>query len=811
MERGPRRWIRPIAVLAAVVAAGIGGSVAGRNPGLSESARAPVSASATQVSERPAFGGKAGTAWAGPPRPSPNPPAPVRQDVSPPLRTIPPAPWPSPGQRRVHEEHEIPGPAASADPDPVVQTQVGSAAAPALLTSFEGLGDGFKGMNVEWAPPDDNGAVGPSHYVQVVNTSFAVFSKTGTVLYGPVPTNTIWSGFGGDCQTNNDGDATVVYDRLAGRWVVSQFSVSTTPYLMCFAVSTTGDPTGSYRRYSYQFTSFPDYPKLGVWPDAYYVTLNRFGAGYLGPEVCAYDRAKMLAGAAATQKCYMLSSNYGSLLPADLDGPTAPPAGSPNYLLEVGTSVLHLWKFHVDWVNSANSTLTGPATVPVDSFSPACGSGGVCVPQTETSQKLDSLGDRLMYRLAYRNFGDHESLVTTHSVVAGSAVGVRWYELRNPGGTPTVYQQGTYAPDSTYRWMASAAMDRNGGIAIGYSASSSSIHPGIRYTGRLAGDPSGQMTQGEGVLFSGPGSQTGSQGLNRWGDYTSMSIDPTDDCTFWYTNQYQPSNGEFNWRTRIGSFKLAGCGSGATSDFSISASPTSLSVPQGGSGAITINTAVTSGSAETISLTASGQPAGSVSFVPASVAGGGSSTMTVAVDPAAAVGTYTTTATGTSASATHSVDVTLTVTASAAVANGGFETGTLASWSTAGAYLPRVVTTAHGGSFGAQLGSTSPRKGNSTLKQTVKVPAGSPRLVFWYQPHCTDRIADDQIKMQVRNTAGQTLANVLKVCSNTGTWSQVSYGMSALAGKTVVLWFIDHDDGQPGDPTYFLLDDVSLG
>src|SRR5439155_3949468 len=284
------------------------------------------------------------------------------------------------------------------------------------------------------------------------------------------------------------------------------------------------------------------------------------------------------AGQAATQQCYLLSTSYGSLLPSDLDGATAPPAGSPNYLLSFGTNSLLLWKFHVDWATPANSSLTGPSTIPVAAFSPACGGGGACIPQGGTTQKVDSLADRLMYRLAYRNFGDHESLVVNHSVTAGASVGVRWYELRSPNATPTVYQQGTYAPDSSYRWMGSAAMDRNGDIGLGFSVSSGSIDPGIHYTGRLVGDGLGTMTQGEGVIIDGAGSQTG--GLARWGDYTSLSVDPSDDCTFWYTGEDLASNGSFNWHTRIGSFKLPGCGS-TTPDFSISSSPSTLTLAAG--------------------------------------------------------------------------------------------------------------------------------------------------------------------------------------------------------------------------------------
>ena len=742
----------------------------------------------------------------------------VHYDTSPPLVLIQPADAPPLDTKNEHPQHKYPMPAANTAADPVVQSSAGTAAAPSLANNFEGVGAGFSGpqgtFTVNSAPPDPNSAVGPNHIVEVVNSALAIFNKSGTVVYGPVQTNTLWSGFGGGCQTNNDGDATVAYDRLADRWIISQFSVSTTPYLQCVAVSTTGDPTGSYYRYAFQYADFPDYPKLGVWPDAYYTTFNMFKGGttFSGPEVCAYDRSKMLAGQAATQQCVQLGTQYGGLLPSDLDGSTAPPAGSPNYILGYGTNSLLLWKFHVDWTTTSNTALTGPTSIPVAAFSPACG-GGTCIPQSGTSQQLDSLADRLMYRLAYRNFGDHESLVVNHSVVAGSSVGVRWYELRNPNGTPTVYQQGTYAPDSSYRWMGSAAMDHNGDIALGYSISSASMFPGIRYTARLAGDPLGQMTQGEGTLVSGGGAQSGSN-LSRWGDYTSMSIDPSDDCTFWYTDEYLASTGAFNWHTRIGSFKLSGCGTTATSDFSLSASPSTLSVAQGGSGTSTISTAVTSGSAQTVSLSASGLPAGTTaSFNPASVTSGSSSTMTVSVGASTAAGTYTITVTGTGASATHTATVTLTVTSTAppgALVNGGFETGSLSGWTPGGIVAPTVVATPHSGSYSAHLGSSTAYNGDSTLTQTVVIPSGNSQLTFWYQPHCPDTLTYDQIQVQIRNTAGTTLATPLNVCSNSGAWTQVTYDTSSLAGQTVVLRLNTHDDGYAGDPTYALYDDFAI-
>jgi hypothetical protein len=738
-------------------------------------------------------------------KPAPNPPAEVKHDVSPPLRSIPPKPKHA---RKDHEENKIPVPAGSGTPDPVVQGTQSSTSAPALTHNFAGIGV------QDSAPPDTNGAVGPAHYVQIVNESFQVFSKSGTSIYGPVPTNTLWTNFGGGCEANNDGDATVEYDRLANRWIIQQFSVSTDPYLECIAVSTTGDPTGSWSRYAFGGfgTDFPDYPKLGVWPDAYYVTYNlfAFAASFDGPEVCAYDRAKMLLGQTATQKCFIVDNlNLGGLLPSDVDSATAPPAGSPNYVMAFDTGVLDLWKFHVDWTTPSNSTLTGPTSIPVAAFNPAC-NGGACVPQTGTTQKLDSLGDRLMYRLAYRNFGDHESLVVSHSVTAGSSVGTRWYELRNPNVTPpTVYQQGTYAPDSTYRWMGSVAMDGSGDIALGFSSSSASTHPGIHYTGRLAGDPLGVMTQGEGTIIDGGGSQNGL--LDRWGDYSSMSIDPSDDCTFWYTNEYIPSNGSFNWQTRIASFSLPGCAAGVIDDFSLTPSPSSVTIGQGGSGGTTVNTAVTSGSAQTVSLSSSGEPFGTtVSFSPASVTAGGSSSMTIDVGSGTPVGTFPITVLGTGSSVSHTTTVNLTVTLANAVTNGTFEAG-LTGWTSGGGFGPTIVSGGKpGGTQAAQLGSTAPFAGDSNLSQTVTVPNGRSQLTFWYVPRCRGSLATDQIQAQIRTTGGATLATILNVCSKTNKWKQITFDTSAYAGQTVVLWFNDHDNGSANTPTYFLLDNIAL-
>ena len=439
--------------------------------------------------------------------------------------------------------------------------------------NFAGVGNGDYGFVPNSAPPDTSGAIGATQYVQWVNESFAVFDKTTGVIANGFPKagNSIWAGFGGGCQQNNDGDPIVQYDKAANRWILTQFSVSTTPYTQCVAVSTTSDAAGTYYRYAFPYTNFNDYPKLGVWPDGYYTSFNMFnGNTFVGSRVCAFDRAKMLVGdASASQQCFQLSSSFGGLLPSDLDGSTAPPTGSPNFFLNFGANSLNLWKFRVNFTTPANSTLTGPTTIPVAAFSAACSGGGACIPQPGTSNQLDSLADRLMYRLAYRNRGGVESLVVNHSVSAGgtkraSLTSVRWYELRNPSasttmaaGTPVVYQQGTLsASDGVSRWMGSVAMDKVGNIALGFSASSSSVLPSIRYTGRVPADTLGTM-QSENIIQAGGGSQTGT--LHRWGDYSAMTLDPVDDCTFWYTSEYLKASGSFNWSTRIASFKFPGC------------------------------------------------------------------------------------------------------------------------------------------------------------------------------------------------------------------------------------------------------------
>ncbi|MGD0790955.1 MAG: hypothetical protein ABR920_04220 [Terriglobales bacterium] len=365
----------------------------------------------------------------------------------------------------------------SAMPDLALQATALPPVAANLGLNIDGLGQGQYGFLLEYSPPDTNGAVGATQYVQWVNAEFAVFDKaTGALVAGPTAGNALWAGFGGGCETNNDGDPIVQYDKMADRWILTQFSITTLPYTQCVAVSTTSDATGAYNRYAFSFgdIDFADYPKLGVWPDAYYMSFNLFldGTSFIGADACALDRNAMLAGNDATIVCFQQPSSVASLLPSDMDGTIPPATGEPAFFMNFGKNVLQLWTFHVDFTTPANSTFTGPTVLPVASFTPRCFRS--CVAQPGTTQRLDALGDRPMYRLAYRQFPNGvESLVFNHSI----STGVRWYEVRSPNGTPTVFQQGTFSPNSNTRWMASIAMDQSGDMALGYSVSSSSVYP----------------------------------------------------------------------------------------------------------------------------------------------------------------------------------------------------------------------------------------------------------------------------------------------------------------------------------------------
>jgi Fibronectin type III domain len=454
--------------------------------------------------------------------------------------------------------------------DGALQTAPASLSAITPKVSFEGIGN-----TAGVLPPDTNGDVGPNHYIQWVNLSFAIFRKTdGAVLYGPADGKTLWQGFSGPCSTSNDGDPIVLYDEIAGRWLMSQFALPNYPrgpYYQCIAVSTTDNPLGSWNRYSYSFSKMNDYPKFGVWPDGYYMTMNQFsncnifGCSWGGQGVVAFERSQMLSGGPARAVYFDMAAetSLGGMLPADLDGPTLPPAGAPAYFMQIDDQPdqLQLWQFRADWNNIQNSAFTRKALLPTSAFdSNMCGGSRNCIPQPAGAPKLDALADRLMYRLQYRNFGTHETLVTNHTVDVGSDRGaVRWYEVRNPGAAPVIYQQGTFGPaDTLNRWLGSAAMDASGNLAIGYSVSNTTTFPSIRFSGRLAGDPLGTLTVAESDIQTGSGAQGHSSG--RWGDYSMLAVDPTDGCTFWFTSEYYLGSSSAGWRTGIGSFRLNGCG-----------------------------------------------------------------------------------------------------------------------------------------------------------------------------------------------------------------------------------------------------------
>jgi len=477
------------------------------------------------------------------------------------------------------------------------------------LVNFEGLSnqDNFNIYGGRVNPPDPVGAVGPNHYVEMVNLTFAVYDKAGNTLIGPVAIGSLWSGYAVPDCTDPSGDPVVMYDQLEDRWVLTQFTTSglddpTKPFWNCVAISVSGDPTGAYYRYAFQtanFQFFPDYPKYGVWTDSYLLTTREFGPTVeYGIGVYALEKNKMLAGNPnARAVSFFLDGNDPAilplvgdgLLPAYIDGTRrprdhvpAPIVGTQDNNADYGATfdALNIWELDVQWKATPSASLALATQLPVaafDSIFPCAPDARDCLPQpgiVNPAQYLDILSyrQRPTWRLAYRNFGKYEALVTAQSVEARPGVaGMRWYEIRRvitPGQPDqpsqySVFQQGTYAPnDGVHRWMGSVAMDRQGNIAMGYSVvNGTNVFPGIRYTGRLAADPLGQMTLGEGTIINGSGVQRTTN--SRWGDYTSLNVDPSDDCTFWYVNEYYTAAGQASstagWQTRIASFKLPGC------------------------------------------------------------------------------------------------------------------------------------------------------------------------------------------------------------------------------------------------------------
>ena len=496
--------------------------------------------------------------------------------------------------------------------DGALQTASPSSSLAPLFT-FEGASntDNFNIFGFRVNPPDTNMDVGRTQVVEMINLVFNVYNKSGGLLLGPIDTGTLWSNFPIPDCTDPSGDPVVLYDQTTDHWILTQFTTrgldAQVPEYNCVAVSKTGDATGAYYRYAFPTQPdlvdggyfFPDYPKYGVWSNSYIMTTRDFGwVDRYGISVYALEKNKMVNGepnARAVQfflevpNVVPLEDVGDGLLPPDIDGNRRPsPTDSPAPI--VGTQddgagygatsdALNIYELSVHWNAHPTATLTQKPDLPVAAFDSIfpCGvvpgsqppSARDCLPQpgiTDGSQYLDILSyrQRPTFRLAYRNFGNYESLVTNQAVEASPGIaGERWYEIRRVNGAYSVYQQGTYAPtDGVDRWMGSIAQDRKGNMALGYSVvNGTDVYPGIRYTGRLAGDPLGDMTLGEGVIANGTGVQTTFN--SRWGDYTAMTIDPSNDCTFYYSNEYYTAASQATspagWLTRIGAFKLPGC------------------------------------------------------------------------------------------------------------------------------------------------------------------------------------------------------------------------------------------------------------
>jgi hypothetical protein len=541
----------------------------------------------------------------------------VAFDVSPALRDLPrvarPLIFPPDTVAEVREVRPERGPKAHRvkpySADGALQLFKLAPTIPAPLLTFEGLSnqDNFNVFGFRVNPPDPNGEVGPNHYVEIINLIFGVYDRAGNLLAGPIDTGSLWANFPIPDCTDPSGDPIVVYDQLEDRWLLSQFTTrgfdrkgnfNGLPFYNCVAISQTGDPTGAYFRYAFitsnpgtTSTFFPDYPKYGVWSNSYLLTSRDFGSqGEYGISVYALEKNEMISGDPNARAVHFfldsavvpLSLIGDGLLPADIDGTGQPTEDAPAPI--VGTQddnasygatfdALNIWELSVQWNANPEASIVFKTQLPVASFDsifPCAPTSRDCLPQPGPprgkAKYLDILSyrQRPTFRLAYRNFGSFEALVTNQSVEAIPGIaGARWYEIRRTGASYSVYQQGTYAPnDGVHRWMGSIAQDKNGNMALGYSVVNGvDVYPGIRFTGRLSGDPLGQMTLGEGTIINGSGVQTTNN--SRWGDYTDMTVDPTDDCTFWYVNEYYTLAGQQSsragWQTRIGSVKLPGC------------------------------------------------------------------------------------------------------------------------------------------------------------------------------------------------------------------------------------------------------------
>jgi Secretion system C-terminal sorting domain len=496
----------------------------------------------------------------------------VKHDISPPLRDITPIPpsyknWKdgivgNNFERRDYKSHQkVAGKTSTA----TLQDYMGQSQSKAPIVNFDGINKSEGGGAT---PPDTDGDVSTTHYFQMVNCAFKIFNKTGTQLYpasGAADNSTLWSGFSGAWSGHNDGDPVVLWDEAAQRWFASQFAVycSNSKHYILVAISQTSDPTGSWHRYAFEWdwNAMPDYPKFGVWHDGYYMTAN-----CNSDNVAVFERDEMLLGNAAQMIQFNLpdvpGSGFKSPLPADCDG-TLPPVTEPAYIVYYNddawgtypTDHIRIWECVPNWITPGSSTLSMTTTLPISAFDVSTfSSSWDDIDQPGTSQNLDAIAQAMMFRMQYKIFASHQSIVGNFTVnVASSGIhaGIRWFELRNTGSGWSLYQEGTYAPDSDSRWNASTSIDDNGNIGMAYSISGSSTYPSIRYTGHTNSAALGVMDVTEETIIAGTGNQTGT---NRYGDYSALTLDPSDGLTFWTTNEYIPSNG--SWRTRIASFKI---------------------------------------------------------------------------------------------------------------------------------------------------------------------------------------------------------------------------------------------------------------
>lgn len=626
--------------------------------------------------------------------------------------------------------------------DPLVATSHSEGLeTPGLNLSFNGIG--ATGV----LPPDTVGDVGPNHYVQAVNSRFRVWNKTGTALTAEITLGTLFASSPGNaCANDNDGDPIVLYDQFADKWLISQFD-TTSPYNVCVAISQTGDPTGSFWLYAFTTPRFPDYFKIGVAEDGYYMGTN---SGFQNQyDVFVMQRQQMISGLSATVQYFQSFANL--LMPADADGSTLPPAGSPGYFytLKDGgepyfnnppSDRIEIYEFDVDWVTPANSTFVLDQSITDPTFAAfnwtVCGFFTTnCLPQSGSGTLIDSASWWPMFRLQYRNFGSHEAMVGNFTVdvnSVGNRAGIRWFELRKsngvPGGPWSLYQQGTFSPDATHRFMGSIAMDKVGNIALGYSATSSSIFPSIRYTTRLVSDSLGTM-QTEATFMAGSGAQTHSAG--RWGDYSALNVDPTDDCTFWYTNEYVQTTGSAPWMTIIGSFTIPEC---LGPDFAMSVSPTTQDICQGSNALYTVSVSSLNGFSNPVTLSASGNP-GTAGFSPNPVTPPANSTMTIS---GATAGNYSFNIVGTSSGPVHQTAAQLNVYAAAPAgptlstpANGSMAISTLPTltWAAVSGATSYDVQVATDAAFSNIVASAS---GLTVANYTLGAALSGDTVYYWH-------------------------------------------------------------------------------